>query len=88
VHLENLGINGRTVLRRIVWRWMALYGSGQGHVVGCCEDGNEPSVCMKLGDFFTICGAVAFSRKTAVTGMNCSLWTFPKILSVWLLFFS
>jgi hypothetical protein len=26
-------------------------GTVEGQVVGCCERGNEPSVCMKCGEF-------------------------------------
>jgi hypothetical protein len=28
-----------------------LSGSGYGHVTGCCESSNEPSVSIKYGEF-------------------------------------
>jgi hypothetical protein len=40
-----------------------------------------------VGDVSTVWAAVAYSRKAPVSGINCSLWTIPNVLSVWLLFF-
>jgi hypothetical protein len=30
---------------------LALSGSGEGPVSGCCEHGNEPSGCIKGGEY-------------------------------------
>jgi hypothetical protein len=45
-YLEDLGVDGRLILNCILKTsvgkaWTALNGSGQGHVAGFCERGNE-----------------------------------------------
>ena len=57
VHLEEPGVDGRVILKRIFnnWDWGGSgfdpSGSGHEHVAGFCEFGNEPSVFIKCGEF-------------------------------------
>jgi hypothetical protein len=39
-------------------------------VAGTCECGNEPSVSIKCGDFFTGSEPVSFSRRTLLRGVS------------------
>ena len=53
-HLGDQGVDGRII--RIFRKWDVGYGldqdgSGQGQVAGTCECGNEPSGCIKCGEF-------------------------------------
>ena len=56
-HLGDPGVDGRIILRRILRKWdvggYGLYrvGSGEGHLAGTCECGNEPSGSIKRGEF-------------------------------------
>ena len=54
-HLEDLDADGRIILRWIFRMWdgghgLDLSGSGQGHVAGPCDCGNEPSGTIKRGE--------------------------------------
>jgi hypothetical protein len=53
--LEDPGVDGRIILKYIFETWdcghgLDRSGSGQGHVAGCCECGNEPC-SVKCGEF-------------------------------------
>ena len=55
-HLEDPGLDGRTILRLIFRNWdvrggQHRSGSGQGKVAGTRECGNELSGSMKCGEF-------------------------------------
>jgi hypothetical protein len=55
-HLEDLGVNGRVILRWIIRKWdvghgLNWSGSGQGQVAGTCNCGNEHSGSIKCGKF-------------------------------------
>ena len=55
-HSEDLGLDGRIILRWIFRKWLVGYGldqagSGQGQVAGTCECGNESSGSIKRGEF-------------------------------------
>jgi hypothetical protein len=55
-HLEDSGVDGRIIFRRIFRKWdIVLWTesslSGQGQVAGTCECGNEPSGSIKCGEF-------------------------------------
>jgi len=55
-HLEDLGIDGRIILRWIFRKWdrgheLHRAGSGLGQVAGSCECGNELSGSIKCGEF-------------------------------------
>jgi len=53
--LENLGINGRILLKWLFKKWDGGItdpsGSGQGQVADTCECGNEPSGSIKRREF-------------------------------------
>jgi len=49
-HFEDPGVDGRIILRWIFRKWDRA-GSGQRQVVGTCECDNEPSGCIKCGEF-------------------------------------
>jgi hypothetical protein len=51
--LEDLGVDGRIILNCILKKsvgkaWTGLNSSGQGHVVGSCEHGNETRGSIKV----------------------------------------
>jgi len=53
---EDQGVDGRIILKTMFKKWdeghgLNRSGSGQGHVVGSCECGNEPSGSIKCGEF-------------------------------------
>ena len=48
-------------------------GWGKGQVAGCCDHGNEPSISIKCGNFFTRWGPVSFSRRTLLHGASYEL---------------
>ena len=55
-HLEDPGLDGRIILKWILEKWdmghgLGQSGSGQGHVAGSCECGNELSSFIKRGEF-------------------------------------
>jgi hypothetical protein len=55
-HAEDLGVDGRIILERIMENRVGEYGldssgSGCGPVAGCCEHGNEPSGSVKGREF-------------------------------------
>ena len=55
-HLEDSGVYERIILKWILEKWDRRRGpdrsdSGQGHVAGCCECGNEPSGSIKCEVF-------------------------------------
>jgi hypothetical protein len=55
-YLEVLGVDGRIILEWILekWEWrcgLASYRSGQGPQTCSCKHGNEPSSCIKGGEF-------------------------------------
>ena len=55
-HLEDPGVGGRIILKRIFEKWdgghgLDRSGSGQGQVAGACECGNELSGSIKCGGF-------------------------------------
>jgi hypothetical protein len=55
-HLGDPGVDGRIILRWILWKWDGGYGLdraglGQGRVEGTCECGNEPSCSIKCEEF-------------------------------------
>jgi hypothetical protein len=55
-HLEDLGLDGRIILKRIFrkWNgeaWAELSGSGQGEVVGACQCANGTYGSIKLKEF-------------------------------------
>jgi hypothetical protein len=55
-HLEDPGVDGRIILRRIFRKWNVghgLDGSGSeyGQIMSTCECGNEPSGSIKCGEF-------------------------------------
>jgi hypothetical protein len=55
-HLEDRGVDGSTVFRRILkkqneGRGMDCSGCGQGKMAGTCECGDEPSGYIKCGEF-------------------------------------
>ena len=47
------GVNGRIILKWVFRKWGGLIraGSGQGHVAGICEFGNEPLDFINCGEF-------------------------------------
>jgi hypothetical protein len=49
-HFEDPGVDGRIILRWIFRKWDRA-GSGQRQVAGTCECDNEPSGCIKCGEF-------------------------------------
>jgi len=55
-HLEDPDVDGENIkmgLNDIIWEvvdWIDV-AQDRGQVVGCCEDGNEPSGSIKCGDF-------------------------------------
>jgi hypothetical protein len=49
---RNIGVDGRTILKYILKKWVLLcgldpLGAGKYPVEGCCEHGNEHSVSIK-----------------------------------------
>jgi hypothetical protein len=55
-HSDDLGVDGRIILTRILGKWglgcgLDLCGSGLGPVADCCERGNEPLVSIKYLEF-------------------------------------
>ena len=55
-HLEDSGINGRIILKRISEKCdgghgLAQSGLGYGHVVDSCEFSDDPSGSIKCGEF-------------------------------------
>jgi len=55
-HLENLDVDGRTILKRIFknemgWRGLDSSDPGQGPLVGACACGDDPSGSIKCGEF-------------------------------------
>jgi len=55
-HLEDPGIDGRIILRKIFRKWVVGHGldrSGSGHelIVSTCECGNEPTGSINFGEF-------------------------------------
>jgi hypothetical protein len=55
-HLEGPGIDMRVILKWIFKKWdrsheLDCAGSRQGHVVCCCECGNELTGSIKCGEF-------------------------------------
>jgi hypothetical protein len=56
-HSGNLGVDGRIILKLILWNTFGRCGldspvSGYGSVAGCCEHGDEPTGYMKWGEWF------------------------------------
>jgi len=54
--LEDLGIDGRIILKWIFKEWdeeacQDCSGLGQGQVAGCCDCGDESSGFVKCGEF-------------------------------------
>jgi hypothetical protein len=51
-HLENAGVDERTILKWILWKQggcgLDSSSSGKGSVLGSCEHSTEPSGCMKI----------------------------------------
>jgi hypothetical protein len=45
-------------------------GSGQEVVAGSCECGDEPSGCIKCGEFLSTLGRVSFSERTLLHGVS------------------
>jgi len=52
VHLGDLGVDGRIILK-CIWGggWTALIWFMMGGRAHCCEQGNEPSGCIKYREF-------------------------------------
>jgi hypothetical protein len=55
-HSEELSIEGRIILKRILEKLVEscgvhATGSVEGPLAGCCEDGNELSGSIKVGEF-------------------------------------
>jgi hypothetical protein len=54
-HLEDLGMDGRIILRMIFRKWdrvwIELIWFRKGQVAGTCKRGNETLGCIKCGDF-------------------------------------
>jgi len=65
--LEDLGIGGRIILKRILNRKggyaMVYYGLGKRQMTGCFECVDEPSDSIKYEDFLTSCETVRFLRR-------------------------
>ena len=58
-HLEDLGVDGRIILRWIFRKWDVGVWTGSsyftiGTVVGTCECGNEPLGSIKCGKFLDL----------------------------------
>jgi hypothetical protein len=51
VHSEDLGIEGKIILERILGRYGGRVWSGYGSVADPCEHGNEPSASIKGEEF-------------------------------------
>jgi hypothetical protein len=49
--LEDLGVDGRIILKCMGRPELDLSDPGQGQVADCCECGNEPSGSIKRGEF-------------------------------------
>ena len=54
--LEDLGLDGKIILKCMFEKWNVGHGldcggSGQGQVAGACECGNEPLGSIKCGEF-------------------------------------
>ena len=54
--MEDPGVDGRKILRRIFRKWdvghgLDRSGSGYGQIVSTCVCGNEPTGSVKFGEF-------------------------------------
>ena len=74
-HLEDPGLDGRTILRWLFSKWnvgngLDWSGSGYGQVAGTCKYSDDYSGSIKCGNFLTSCEPVSFSRRTLLRGVS------------------
>jgi hypothetical protein len=68
-HLEDLGVDGRIILKYIFREWVGGHGLdcfslGYGQLVGCCECSNESPGFIKCGEFIDCLRNCLLSRRT------------------------